>query len=319
MSSEKSIDQIETYLERSEAQPTLEPMEAEHADAENSPSADQEEPAEAAAATLSDGSEVGHEVDPDTKRKLNRLDHLRRQKLNLIEAEIARHEKTVAKIAAAHETIAKAETDLRNARTELAIHHEQKDAALVHRREHEDKLRQINDTIRELSLSPAERRARDTRNEWLRRRAEAEAEAAAAKEAFENELVPHEQHYVRLPKTRRSEPDKWAIVAAHNRHIQVKRKDLPQYEAEHEAAVAHFAKAVRDEMADEYVSELRTNGRPTYFASKIERGIYLSQWGSDSLRGRAYRARQLERGLPEDDPVKLGKPLPGIHVDAGQS
>jgi hypothetical protein len=307
MSSEKTLDGIEACLD-AETQP---PTEAEHhANAEDTQSSAHEEAAEAPTVTLTDGSEP----DPDLSRRLNSLDHKRRQQLNLIEAEAGKHERAVAKISEAEAAIAEAWQAERNARVELAIHHEQKDSALRHKAEAETKLREINSELHELSLSPAQRKARDTRREWERRRAEAEAEAAAAKEAHDNELLEFEQVYVPMPKTRRSDPDKWAIVAPHNRFIQVKRKDLPQYEAEHREAVEFFAREARDELAAEYEAELRTNGRPTYFASKIEHGAYLAAWGSDSIRGRAYRARQLERGLSDADPVRLGRPLPGVHV-----
>jgi hypothetical protein len=94
----------------------------------------------------------------------------------------------------------------------------------------------------------------------------------------------------------------------------VPRKDLPQYEAEHEAAVAHFSREAQDDLARQYEAELQQNGRPAYFATKIDRAAYLANWGSDSIRGRAYRARQRDRGLSDADPVRLGAPMPGVHV-----
>jgi hypothetical protein len=313
MSSEKSIGQIETCLD-AEVQP--EPTEVNHADADKETGP--EVPEETAA-----GSEVsGSEPDADTRRRLNSLDHKRRIQLNRIAAEVEKHGRAVAKIGEAETAIEKAQQDLRNARTELAIHHEQKDAALAHRREHEDKLRAVNDEIRELSLTPAQRKARVAARERERRRAEAdrcraEAEAAelAAKEAYEAELVPFVQTYFRIPGRRRSEPDTWGVIAPHNRSIQVPRRDLPQLEADHQEAVEFFAREARNDLAAEYVSELERNGRPSYFGSKAEQARYLAAWGSDSIRGRAYRARQRERGLSDADPVRLGRPLPGIIVE----
>jgi hypothetical protein len=302
MSSEKTLDGIEACLD-AETQP---PTEAEHhANAEDTQSSAHEEAAEAPAITLSDGSEP----DADTRRRINSLDHKRRIQLNLIEAEAGKYERAVGKIGEAEAAIQKAQQDLRNARTELAIHHEQKDAALAHRREHEDKLRAVNDEIRELSLTPAQRKARDTRRECERRR----AEAAAAKEAYEAQLVPHEQQFFRMPKTRRSDPDQWAIVAPHNRHIMVPRRELQALEADHQEAVEFFARAARDDLARQYEAELQQNGRPTYFADKIAHAAYLANWGSDSVRARAYRARQRDRGLSDADPVRLGRPMPGIY------
>jgi hypothetical protein len=280
-------------------------MEVNHADAEieTDPKVTEE------VATGAEVSEVGHEVDPDTRRRLNSLDHKRRIQLNRIAAERTKHEKAVAKIEEARAAIDQARQDERNAHTRLSIHIEQRDSALRHKAEAEDKLRAVNDEIRELGLSPAERKARATRREWERRRAEAEAAEKAAREAYENEMVPHEQHYFRIPGRRRSEPDSFGIIAAHNRRIMVPRKDLPTYEAEHREAVEFFARSARDELASEYEAELRTNGRPTYFGNKAEHGLYLAAWGRESPRGRAYRERQLERGLSDEDPVRLGKPV----------
>jgi hypothetical protein len=295
--SENTLDAIVGCLEAEAYPQPPEITESGNADAKNPTSADQEEPSEATAATLSD---------PDTKRRLNRLDILRRQQLNLIRAEVEKHEKAVAKIGEAEAAIERATLDLRNARTELGIHFEQRDAALIHKRQHEDELRSINDEIRELNLTPAERRARDARREAECRRAEAAAAEAAAREAFENEMLPFEHMYVRVPGARRSIPDQWAIVGPGNRSIQVKRKDLPALQAEHAAAVAAIAKAERDDLADQYVAELRMNGRPWMFDNRAAEARWLVQWGPNSPRGRAYRERQLERGLSDADPPKWG-------------
>jgi hypothetical protein len=297
MSSEKkTLDQIEACLE-AEAEVQPEPMETDLADAEN-----ETDPKVAEEAT------TGAEVSRDTQRQLNSLDHKRRIQKNRIAAEVEKHGKANSRIEEARAAIDQARQDERNAHTRLSIHIEQRDSALRHKAEAEAKLREINDEIRELSLTPAERKARDTRRDWERRRAEAEAAAIAEKERFDSELVPFEQHYFRIPGRRRSEPDTWGIIAPHNRSIQVLRKDLAALEADHREAVAYFTKQARDELADEYVFELRTNGRPALFGSKAEHGAYLAAWGSDSIRGRAYRARQLERGLPDTDTVKMGKP-----------
>jgi hypothetical protein len=309
MSSDKTIVEC---LE-AEASPELNPMENPDADAKDPESSDEKDLAEAAPATLSDGSEP----DPDTRRRLNHLDNLRRRQLSRIAAELTKHDNAVGRIEDAQAAIAKAQQDERNARVALSVHIENRDTALARKAEHEDKLREINDKIRECSLTPAQRKARDTRREADRRRAEAAAAELAARQAYEAELVPFEQTYFRIPGRRRSEPDTWGTIAPHNRHIKVKRKDLAQLEADHREAVEYFAKEARDALADEYEAELRTNGRPTYFASKIERGQYLAAWGSDSLRGRAYRARQNERGLSESDPARLGKPMPGVYAEPG--
>jgi hypothetical protein len=291
MSPEETLDLIEA------ASLTPEPVEV----AEDTPSSAHEEAAEAAA--------------PDTRRRLNHLDHERRRWLNLVEAEVAKHDKALAKIEEDHTAIEKARSDERNAHARLTIHIEQRDAALLHRREFEDKLREVNDEIRELSMTPKQRRERDAYRERERRRAEEErqrAEAAAAeaaaKEAYEAELVEYEQQFFRIPGRRRSEPDTWGIIAAHNRHVMVARRDLPQLERDHAEATAYFSRAARDELAGAYEAEMRQNGRPVYFPDMAARSAWLAQWGPNTPRAKAYRERQQERGLSDADPPKFGRP-----------
>jgi hypothetical protein len=304
-----TLDALADCLD-AEALPAPEPTEADRADADKETRP--EVPEETAAGA--EVSEVGHEVDPDTRRRLNALDHKRRQQLNRIAAEVEKHGKALVRIEEAEAAIEKAQQDLRNARTELAIRFEQRDAALRHKAEHEDKLREINDEIRELNMTSAERKARDARRAAEQRRAEEAAAELAAKEAFESELIPFEQHYVRVPKARRSEPEKWAIVPPHQRSIMVPRRDLPGLQAEHEEAVAAIARDKRDDLALELEAELRLNGKPTWFQTKVEEARWLTQWGPNSPRGKAYRERQNERGLLESDPVRLGAPLPGVYA-----
>jgi hypothetical protein len=78
-------------------------------------------------------------------------------------------------------------------------------------------------------------------------------------------------------------------------------------EAEQAEALAWLAREKRNELADEYHDELRTNGRQTIFRNKLAHAEYAIAWGPDSDRANAYRERQRERGLPETDPVKLDR------------
>jgi len=243
-------------------------------------------------------------LDPKTKSRIAGLDQQRLHTLKLIKAEVEKHDRAVTRIEEAQAAIAKAQQDFHNARIALATRIEQRDNALIHKAEHEDRLREINDEIRELSLTPAERKARDARREAVRRKAEAEAAAAAAQEAYDNELVEVTQTYIRQTDLR-GKTTGWNIVAPYNRNVRIKRRELAQHEADQAEAEALIAKEKRDDLADEYVAELRTNGRQIFFTSLAEKGVYFSKWGPDSVRGRAYRERQRERGLPETDPPRM--------------
>jgi hypothetical protein len=243
-------------------------------------------------------------LDPKTKSRITGLDQQRLHTLKLIKAEVEKHDRAVTRIEEAQAAIAKAQQDFQNARTTLATRIEQRDNALTHRAELEDRLREINDEIRELSLTPAERKARDARREAARRKAEAEAAEQAAREAYDNELVPFEQTYSRIIG-RHGETVSWAMTAPGNRNICIiKRRDLPQYEADQVDAEAWLAKQKRDELADEYASHCR-NARQTWFATDRERVEYMAQWGPNTARGRAYRERQRELGKPETDPPRM--------------
>jgi len=151
-------------------------------------------------------------LDPKTKSRIAGLDQQRLHTLKLIKAEVEKHDRAVTRIEEAQAAIAKAQQDFHNARIALATRIEQRDNALIHKAEHEDRLREINDEIRELSLTPAERKARDARREAVRRKAEAEAAAAAAQEAYDNELVEVTQTYIRQTDLR-GKTTGWNIVA----------------------------------------------------------------------------------------------------------
>jgi hypothetical protein len=244
-------------------------------------------------------------LDQETKSRVAGLDQQRLHTLKLIKAEIEKHDRAVTRIEEAQAAIAKAQQDWHNSRATLATRIEQRDNALTHKTEHEERLREINDEIRELSLTPAQRKARDARREAARRKAEAEAAEQAAREAYQNELVDFVQTYIR-ETDHRGNTTRWLLIAPHNRNVRIKRRELAQYEADQVEAEALFAKRERDDLADEYVDHCRYR-RQTIFRSPVERAFYLGAWGPDSVRGRAYRERQRELGKPETDPPR--KPL----------
>jgi len=209
----------------------------------------------------------------------------------------------VAGIDEARDAIAKTAQDHRNARVTLQVRVEQRDAAERHRGQFEAELVDTNAEIAELERTPLERANRAARLERKRLKAEAEAAEKAAQEAFLNELIDVCQLYSR--RTEHGRTVGWSCVGECNQLVKIKRRDLPQHEADMAEAKAWFAKTARDELADEYADELRTFGRRKVFQGERDRVEYFHRWGPDSVRGRAYRERQRERRQSEADPPRL--------------
>jgi hypothetical protein len=249
--------------------------------------------------------ELSHLTDAE-RRRYNWLNQQRQHTAKLAGQEAEKFDLAVSRIDEAREAIAKATQDLRNARTRLQVLFEQRDNAERHRGEHEAELCEINGEIADLERTPRERTKLAARRERERLKAEVDAAAQAAREAFENELIEVRRPHERVPDSR-GRTVGWANVAACNQIVKIKRCQLPQHETDMAEANAWFAKLQRDDLADEYESELRLNGRQTIFKNRADRVGYFSQWGADSPRGRAYRERQRERGHSEADPVRIAR------------
>lgn len=229
-------------------------------------------------------------------------DHLSR----LAAVETEKRDTAAAKLPDAEQAAAQAEQVARNAKVAVEVLEDQRTNAEHHRGVIETQIATIDAEIAELYLPPEERERRDARLERARLKAEAKAAEAAAREAYLNELIEVERTY--SPIVEHGKTVSWATIYPSNRRIKIKRRDLADHEAEQADALVCFAKQKRDELADEYKTELRQNGRRTLFPNKIEHGIYLTEWGPNSDRAKAYRERQIERGQSTADPVKYEPP-----------
>jgi hypothetical protein len=134
---------------------------------------------------------------------------------------------------------------------------------------------------------------------------------AAATQADRTRLTVCVAPEVPAPKSNpRDRSPKWQPRATSDLTVySVKRRDAERHEAEMAQPQGWIAEQThreeRNALADEYQDELRTNGRPTSFRTQASRVTYMAQWGADSPRGRAFRERQRERGLPEADPARI--------------
>jgi hypothetical protein len=237
-------------------------------------------------------------IDAATKHRLQHLNRLRMLGLRDIKQETEKHALTVERIGEAEAAIATAQRDLLIARVTLDGRIVQRDNALAHKAEFETKLREINDEIRELSMTPAERAARDRR----RQKAEAEAARVAAEEAYLNELIPVDKVYSRVTNYF-GDTTNWTMTRPGSCTVHIKRRDLAQHEADQAEARAYFARQERDRLADEHVDHCRYE-RQTIFRSVRERVEYMAKWGLNSPKAKAYQERQREKGLSEDDPPR---------------
>ena len=155
--------------------------------------------------------------------------------------------------------------------------------------------------LRQARFSAEARAARDAT--YSAARVAAAAAERDAEQAYLDELVEVECTYTRL-LGRHNETIGWATLPIWNRTAKVKRRDAAAVEADQQEGLAWLAKQRRDEMADAFAQHHR-HEKQTDFRSDRERQEYFAQWGIDSDRGRAYRERQRERGLPTAVPERI--------------
>ena len=240
----------------------------------------------------------------------DRVTRVELQRLNQRRMEIRRHIKEQLEIQAeAPERIAAVNDALLKLHKELAFQRE-KQALEIERskiaRQRElaalAELRKINAEIWRTAF-PEKAAARDRAKERAAARVAAAAAERDAEQAYLDELVEVECTYTRL-LGRHNETIGWATLPIWNRTAKVKRRDAAAVEADQQEGLAWLAKQRRDEMADAFAQHHR-HEKQTDFRSDRERQEYFAQWGIDSDRGRAYRERQRERGLPTAVPERI--------------
>jgi hypothetical protein len=234
------------------------------------------------------------------KRRVNYLGPKRQHMVKLAAAEDAKFDLASQRIDEARDILFAAEQDLRNARIVLATRIEQRDSALQHRTEHEAQIAAIDDELTHLALSPTQRAQKAARQD---------------REAYLNELITVDEPYVRgvrpagRPRADAGPAPVWVEIEPPGK-IQIMRRHVEKHEADMAEAAAWLAeqKAAdaklqeRDDLAAAYEQELRDNPRQIVFRSSREKAAYDASMGKHSPRAKAYRSRQLERGLSIADP-----------------
>ena len=278
---------------------------AELSDPAETPETDDANDAEAEALEAATWSHENRQspYDRATRIELQRLNGERQRIRQTIKVQLEIQSEAPERRRAAQEATIKAHKELEFRRAQLVFEREREETARQRELGASVELRRINAQLWRTAF-PQKAVARDRAKERAAARAAAAAAETAREEAYLDEFVPFTRTYTRQVG-RRDETLGWATSAPCNRNIMVRRRRIPALEAEHAAALAWVAKLKRDELADEYEAELRTNGRQTWFHTPNDRNVYMASWGRSSEHGKAYIERQTERGLATTDPIKI--------------